>query len=653
MKKVSFFLGLLLAILLPWLWQIRASAAQNVITVTIPTDPIAESKDYATLVLGDPWDLNEFSDISQYFNANYGAPSPDNPFYFPRDPVVKDYSIENGLYSGTSIGTVFDGKNGWFTPLFPGYETAVHLGRMGSRYPINSATYGCFYIALKTNSGANRATGGPDQYRLFWFANEKLNTDIYGVSVGEALYPEIPGTGRVPTPRWQVLKIDLRTVNVVPGTASWSSQSQWQGLRFEPTIQDNVAYQVDWMRLTDCTPQYVTITFTPDANVASLWLRPEGSTRDILVAKDVDGNSGTYRLDTQGLAPGRYQVGLGTGSAVLVPPTCCSQRSTAFITINQTPIVQYQNPTFASGEDIASSLGNPWDFQDNSDYYGITCADYGFEAPGMLWLNTADLDHQPPACKSDVGAARVSDPSVYLTMSQPFESSPYRYLTYRMLTDNSLQDIPNGMIVRWVWSIQGSSGRQGYMCHIVTQDIPYDVGWHTYTVDLWDPFSGSAEEFAGECDGGITTWRESGQVLQLRFDPNENITGETLYQKIDWIRLTKPIVITRGQAYTLSLNKFFPGDTFDTVLYYTNNLNQPTQNRVILYTPPTPAPAGPQAIYLPMLRKDGAASTEPGDLNFNWNTTTVNPGEYYICAQVDDGVNQAIFCSEATITVTE
>ncbi len=649
---ISFLLFIFISFLRQW----HTQAAKVSGMVTVPASPIAESNDYATQILGDPWDLSEFTDISQYFNAKYLAPSPDNPYFYRRDPVIKNYSVANGIFTGTSTGTVFEGKNGWFMPLFPGYETAVHLGKVGSRFPINASTYGCFYIALKTDSGPNRDSGGggPDQYRIFWFADDKLNSNppnTYGFSVGIPLYPEIVGVGSVPTPRWQLLKIDLRTVTNI-GPMNWSNLSEWQGLRFEPTIQENVSYQVDWMRLTDCVENKVTITFSPDDSIASIWVRPEGTTRDILLAQDVDGSSGAYQLDTQGLAPGRYQIGLGTRASTNTPPTCCLQRSTEFITINQAPIAAFKNPTPYNGEDLSTTQGNAWDFSDSSDYYGIQCAQYGLEVPDYLWLNTPGLNQQSPGCGNS-GGTKVSDPSIYLPVTQPIDSSQYRYLTYRMFTDATAQDVPNGMIVRWVWSVQGSSGRPGYYCHKVTQDLPYDVGWQTYVIDLWDLFAGSAEEFAGECDGLNTPWRDSGLVYQVRFDPNENVTNYTFVQKLDWIRLTKPISVVRGEIYPLSLNKFFPGDSFDTTLYYTTDpKNQPMQHLVVLYDPlPAPTP-GPNAVYLPFVRKGGDPFVAPGDLNFGWDTTTVIPGEYYICAVLDDGLNQTTLCSEATITVT-
>ncbi|GAB4495021.1 MAG: hypothetical protein OHK0052_01490 [Anaerolineales bacterium] len=657
MKRRFEFVVLLLVVIsspLFWYWHAQAVRVSN--SVTVPTSPIAESNDYATQILGDPWDLTEFSDISQYFNAKYNAPSPDNPYFYPRDPVIKDHSLANGIFTGTSVDTVFTGKNGWFMPLFPGYETAVHLGKTGSHYPIKSSTYGCFYIALKTNSGPNRnaQNGGPDQYRIFWFADDKLNSNppnTYGFSVGQALYPEIVGTGSVPTPRWQLLKIDLRTVTNA-GPINWLSLSEWQGLRFEPTIQDNVSYQVDWMRLTDCSANKITVTFSPDASIVSVWARPEGSTRDILLAQDVNGSSGTYQLDTQGLAAGRYQIGFGTGSGFQTPPTCCSQRSTQFITINQAPIATFENPAPYSGEDYATMDGNAWDISDDEDYYGIVCAEYGREDTGLLWFNTPDVEHQSPECKN-VGLAKVSDPSIYMRVGQPVDPTEYRYLTYRMFTDAAYQDVPNGMIVRWVWSIQGSSGRPGYLCHLVTQDLPYDVGWGIYTLDLWNPFSGSAEEFAGECDGLNKSWRESDLAYQIRFDPNENITGYTFFQKLDWVRLTKPISVARGQVYNIALNKFFSGDSFTTTLYYTTDpKNQPTQNTLTLYTPPPPPAPAPNIVYLPLVRKDGDPFIGQGDLNFVWDTATVNPGEYYICAVLNDGLNQSTVCSEVTITVT-
>ena len=606
---------------------------------------VPESDDYATLVLGDPWDMNEFTDVSQYLNQSGQA------------AVVTNVAISNGIFSATSSGNVFQGRNGWFHLLFPGYETAVHVGKTGSRYPIDATKYGCFYIAIKVNSGANRdaSQGGPDQHRIFWFANDKLNGDPngYGFSIGIQTYPEINGVGRTPVPRWQLLKIDLRTITNL-GPVAWTARSQWQGLRFEPTIQENVSYEVDWARLTTCDPVTEPILFTPNANIQSVWLRPEGTSRYILVAEDVNGSSGSYALDTQGIAPGRYYVGFGTaGISPSTPPTCCIEETTQPLEINAAPIVKFDAPTPYSGDDHATMQGNPWDFSSTDDFYGIQCASYGVQN-GVLWMNTPGVPNQPPQCISSVTAS-VSDPYVYLSVDGSIDPSQYRYLTYRMYTAGDWQNVPEGMIVRWVWSVQGSSGRSGYRCHLVSQDLPYDVGWQTYTVDLWDALAGSSEQTAGECTGLPLDWRSSSPVLEARFDPNENITNSAFYQELDWVRLTKPVSIRSGEPYAVLLSKFFPSQSIDSLtLYYTTDpAAAPYQHLLNVYVAPPPVTWGPYELFLPSVMRHwlGSAGTQ-SDFQYVWDTTGVTPGEYYICAAASNTLNTATFCSQVPVTVT-
>ncbi|MCA9975680.1 MAG: hypothetical protein KC413_08010, partial [Anaerolineales bacterium] len=215
------------------------------------------------------------------------------------------------------------------------------------------------------------------------------------------------------------------------------------------------------------------------------------------------------------------------------------------------------------------------------------------------------------------------------------------------------QYVAQGSITRWIWVVPGSSGLPGHECYLVSNDIAHDVGWHTYTVDLWDAFAGSVEGQAGECSGLPLNWQQSSSVIRMRFDPNENITDHSFYNEIDWIRLTKPIVISRGQVYTLGLNKFFPNDSFDVDLFYTTNVNDPDQHAVVLYTPPAPTPpSGPYMVFLPGIMngiKDSFGLD--ADLEYQWDTASAAPGEYYICTRVSDSYNSAIFCSEATITI--
>jgi len=181
------------------------------------------------------------------------------------------------------------------------------------------------------------------------------------------------------------------------------------------------------------------------------------------------------------------------------------------------------------------------------------------------------------------------------------------------------------------------------------------VGWNTYTVDLYDSFNGSVEQRAGDCPGSATSWPTSGTAIGFRLDPNENQLNRVLNQQIDWIRLTAIDTVTHGVTFPISILLNKGASTLSSIqFYYTTDRSNPTQHMAAgsLDTPPTPGPggSGPFWQYLPLVR-NGALTTVAEDLTFNWNTSSVTAGQYYICAHLEDGLNTGTYCSDAPVQV--
>jgi hypothetical protein len=644
-------------------------------TITPPSAPQPEGTDFATSVLRDPWDMSEFTDISQYLNES------------GQRNLVKNIVVANGVFTATSVRDAST-DNAYFFLLFPGYEGTIQAGKVGSRYPIPKSTDKCLYIAMKVNSGpANNF--GPDQYRIFWFADDRLTNGPYGQTQGIALYPEA-GAGQ-PVQSWRLYSVNLSTAASL-GTA-WNSMPSVEGLRIDPTINANIDFAVDWVRLTDCSAVNVGLTWTGGtSNDTAIWLRPVGTDRDIRVATGVTGTSSrfpaqlyipppiptptptgtfhlflpmllidypthsySYNLDIQGIAPGYYYVGLGTNT------TCCLQMNTSQpLVIDQTPIVSFVRPSFFSGPDYASQAGNSWDFGDNTDVTGLLNFKNASFQNGELNMVTAS-GPQP----AGVDAQIILD-------TLPINTGAYRYLTFRMSTQNGSapwQNVVDGMIARLVWSVQGTSGRPGYRCNLVSQDIPYDVGYQTYSIDLYNTFYGQAEETQGECTGLPTTWQASSPVLELRFDPNENISCNPQFspfvvstcgdyiQKLDWIQLTAVDQVVQGNLFPVQITLNDSPATVSLTFFYTTTLANPTQFRAQLYTPlytpPIQMSTGTSQLFLPiLLRNYPTVDTFPeADVTYPWDTTNVPPGTYYNCVQANDGYNTATYCSESPMKV--
>jgi hypothetical protein len=619
----------LLALLVVWVGGMGA-AWSGASFVGVPSSPVPESPDFATLTLHEPWDMNQYSDVSQYLNES------------GQRYVVANPAVANGQFTGQSVSSANSPNgNAYFFPLFPGYQTAMLIGKVGHRYPINSATYHCLYIAMKVDSPVPVPPNPPDQFRIFWFADETLNgsNSPWGQTSAIQLHLDAP-------PRYyQVYKVDLAAPPNGTIGAKWTSRSTWQGLRIDPTINAGVTFAVDWVRLTTCAPNSANITWNPDSSITSAWVKDSVANRWIRVATGLIGSSGAAAIDVQGIPPGSYTVGLGTASTV------GSQTSQSPVVIDAAPIVDFVSPSFFSGPDYAGQAGAPWDFNSASDVSASFNMNYT--------VHDGVLDTTVPSGPYPAGV----DAQFYLNTPLPIQPATYRYLSFRMYTDWKApwQNIPDGMIVRLIWGIQGTTGHPTDRCWLTSQDIPFDIGWQTYWIDLGDAFNGKPELSAPiACPATIPNWTSSPPILDLRFDPDENVTvghdnitgGGPFHHQIDWIRLNAIASVAQGAPYLiqLQLNRSISQIAY----YYTTNPADPTQAVARAYNSGEFTNGGFR-IFLPLLMMP-LNNTDMGGLpaantTFMWDTRDVARNTYYICVRATGGGNTATYCSEAPIIV--
>lgn len=288
--------------------------------------------------------------------------------------------------------------------------------------------------------------------------------------------------------------------------------------------------------------------------------------------------------------------------------------------------------------------GNPWDMEPD-DVVRIECADFSF-SDGILHLITLPPAALPSSC--------AGDSQVFFNMPGPLNNaSDYRYLSFRLNMEGTYSIPADGMIGRFMWTTPDG-------CTQVSADIPYDVGWQTYTIDLYDPFNGMPVE-AAPSGCPLVPWSRTGKVVQLRFDPNENWTGNlvpemTFYQHFDWFTLTKPDSVVQGQSYSIGLTLNKPLKEIGGIQYYfTTDPKKPLQFSALRYNNQIVSSLNAaHHLYLP-----GILNTRPvlpfdsstPDVRFNWDTSSVSPGTYYICAKVSDSKNESISCSEAPVQI--
>jgi len=566
---------------------------------------VKEGNDFATEVLNNAWDMNEIQDVSKYLNTSGVSVSLDN------------IQIQNGVFSAHTINS-----DPQFSPLFPGYIGGINTGGYGENYPVSSSKYHCLSTRMKINTDIN------DEIRVFWFADEQLAGGQFGVS--KIIRPE-PNM-------WKIYSLDLASdYDSANSNTHWNGRSQWQGLRIDPTKYSNKNFSVDWVRLTDCAPVPVNLTWSPVQSNVEVWMSRTSGVLETKLTGSLSGSSGSYQIDVNGWEAGNYYIGiknLNTGSV-----------DWSSFLIKAEPKFQIEKPSFTSGEGVR------WDMNDISEILtgiGYTkCFNYSFNN-GILDAQTSPPSALPSSCL----ASGFSDPQLVLKLpNSQLLASNYRYLTYKMNTEGAYQDINKGWVFRWLWTYY-KDGDPNRWCINVTEGISIDVGWQRYALDLGLSSIGTPEYVAenkfGDCQP-LLPWSQTGNIYSFRFDLNENDTNGYIYQNLDWISLNKMERVQRGRAFPIYVD-FQTEEDLNVSLFYTSTRDDPDQHSVQLITPTTVIPSGSNAVYLPLLQNNNNVGLK-GTV-YQWDTNNVSVNQYYICVKAEDNVgNISIHCSEAPVEV--
>ena len=322
-----------------------------------------------------------------------------------------------------------------------------------------------------------------------------------------------------------------------------------------------------------------------------------------------DNSDGTTYVVASNVASNSYVWFYGflpPGSYTLLV-TNSSGSGSAVFSINNPPSIAVTDPSQTSGEDYATKvLGNPWDMNDASDIQ-LTGSDYltglSFSGGQLHATNTNN------------------DPNVTLLFnsnnSVPIDTSKYRYLTWRLKVDGPY-DLGQGSVARFFWT--SNPLMSGVTA---TTSLPVIVwpGMNSYTVDLAS--LSTAPDGGLESSGGAELWG-AGNKRHLRFDPHEFPQARTFH--IDDIRLTAKPVATSSFAIKF-VGTDADGDPATVSLYYDVDTNP--ANGKTLITSGIPLSAG----------------------EFVWDTAAVPPGEYYIYAEANDGLQTTGRYSTAPVQV--
>lgn len=570
--------------------------------------------DFATTVMGDPWDMNEPTDLWAYRDTSYMVNS----------------SFADGMFEATMTD-----KAGSVMLLTAGAanNAAMRIGKTGYTYPINADKYRYLsYRFYKSNDNCNSSL-------VMWYADDSRTPAVTGASNSYAAC-ETPGPG------WHTKVVDLATIGIQAGEREWTGTIRELILKpFNGPGSDGATFKLDWVRLTSEDPRAarpITLRWDGGDNsdldlYASEDQKLDGS--DILIARGVDGSEGSYTVNGGKLFPGSFYVAAVDDDGVSWSP--------GRIIVNLPPQITFLSPSMLSGQDYAATeLGNAWDMNEASDLndsiptWWETCI-------GNQRLSNSIFTADLIGCSNDTF---FTDAKLLLGHMDPpgnrdpvIDTSKYRYFSFRFFL-NGQQNIREGWVARFGWwqSLNGGITKDP----VLSRDIMLKEGWNTYKVDLWAP------DVVDENHDEQRPWLNSAPN-RIRFDPAELYTKYLPEEfSLDWIKLTAMDEVERGAPFLIR----YETDTVRpaTVAFYYDDDTNPGNGRKSITTADVAAPAAAadvanlqRSVYLPMFANGSFSCDEC----VQWTTENVTPGQYYVCADIDDGYNSTYRCSESPVLV--
>jgi hypothetical protein len=459
--------------------------ANGAITITSPANnaKLAAGPDYATDVLGDPWDMSNPEDIGIYPDERNGWAT----FGFPG----------NGTLGGktATVGANPPYVDTHATFLYRGFYDIINPDRTGRRFPIDTSIYK--KLTFKMYSGVAR-----ELPQVYW----------HHTSIGDPT--QRPGVVFTTEETIVGSKIFTASDLTQPGTG-WTS-GDVLGLRLDPngiTAGQDVFF--DWIRLTRADN---------DPNAARVPIAWNGAVGAVTV--EVQDSAGTIlTIATNATSPTNWNYGVVPPGTYTVRVKDSAGASTAVIRINSPPAARVTDPNETGGADFATTvLGNAWDMNSAADIAGTLNVSGVSFAGGVL-----------------SGTNTNNDPSIILFNSSnatTISTSKYRYLTYRLKVDGPF-DLGAGSVARVFWS--SSADANGPQI-TTTKDViawpgvdPNTPDFVTYTIDLG--------ALTTATNGGLELlnaqpWGAAGAaaVRYLRIDPHEFPTPRSF--QLDYVRLT-------------------------------------------------------------------------------------------------------------------
>jgi hypothetical protein len=587
---------------------------------------VPSGRDFATEVIGDPWDFEQESDWNQMFSVDPVSPS--------TSTWVGRPTLSGGVLTGV-VNSQYPNVSMHFEGIAGGFNMAA---RNGVRYPIDATRFKRISYRVRRSVNAPAAS---DLMGVIWFTGITRSA----AANGGRLFPSRgydPHANRhenqMPAAQqnsgWQIYKVDLDGSSPLAYGQAWANTVRGFEIRLGTGNElKGSTIDIDWVRLTERGTAVATLTFTGFGGTVTVTARHTETGDTIQVYPD-NGTSATtfpdnstYDWDYGFLPPGTW----------IITSTGKNGSQTRELLVDAAPVVHVTEPDVAGGRDYAATvLGDAWDLTSASDLsrgrlYDMTGATFG---PNGLTATTlgpgGDAPGQGDSFVALLDASLTYPNEVSINADDYYRLSfTLEYLTGKELPGPIALGNDWGAVYRVIWHYRdhGTGGAYSETLPIVM----LDGGPQTFAMDLRTLTKTGPVEPAVE-PTSPTLW--TGLVSTLRIDVNEALGADRPF-RISGVKLTT-------DDEPSSAGVFMVRWTVSDATFSRQVANAAgTDATVTLYYDTDTNPAG---------RVQLASNLPANQGSYAWDVTALSPGTYYVYATVVDaaGNSQSRFSTGPT-----
>lgn len=479
---------------------------------------VASGQDFATTIIGDPWDFSNVDDYTSMFSSGFDRTS---------------MTVASGRFTGTAT------TNPSLQIQFEGIDGALNIvGRNGVRFPIASSVYNRISFRMRRN----RAPHEFDLLEATWFQGTTRTLSNtggrYALSNGydsdlQRYVNQSPLANHDDT-SYHIYKFDVDGAHPTNrGYQTLWEASAVRGLSLRladgPAVtagtMNGASIDVDWVRLTRRGTQTVTlawsgfsgaVTLTATNGTDTIQIYPDNGMPDTTFPSNGSLPSWDYGF----LPPGTWEIKAQSGL----------QFVTRTLVISAAPIIHLTEPDATGGRDFARAvIGDALDMTNSEDIsrYGLlnNISSAAYADTGLTATTSAT---------GPIGTPNIEDPAVYLltddlrqgTSPPTIDANTYRHLTFTIdydhpeLTSAEALGPTWGGVTRVIWRRKTTPGQGGALT--TTQDIfVLDSGPHTYSIDLAS-LTRACEEADCHLEPTAASQLWSGEMGTFRIDPFES-----------------------------------------------------------------------------------------------------------------------------------